>query len=296
MPMNSQSLPEISLLLAAERSGTHFLRSMLRNLSRVATPVEICNPATGDVRTAPSSFLRFCASARATDEKFCYSTPEIQTEMLDRYFDIVRTSYPRKKNIILDVKYAHLHNFNPARCEFLSCPFLLRYAIDRNMKIIHLVRRKAYRTIISYMYAAETGVWHVRTPGQPPCAKVRINLPTLQERTLRLCQTIGLVEHWLKGARKLTIQYETLTADTEACLASVGHFLGLDVSISARTIFVKSTPPYAQAIENFAEVRDLIDIDLGLIDITTLNPNELLSSKDGTFDVVEYEEQSAGYK
>ena len=263
--MNNNTVgPELYILLAEQRSGTHFLRSMLNNVPGVVMPSEICNPDAAS-RKSPTSFLRYRASVSMADGKFFYPTTEVQTELLDNYFAFVRTSIADARHIVLDVKYSHVYNFHPCWWSVVGRPFLLDYAIDRGIRFIHLIREQPYRTVISNMYAQEAKIWHVRNTDPTPSKTITVDRAQLQIRAFRLAKTIGLFSQWLNGAQHLAVSYEKLANETKTFLAVVRDFLGLKADIPAKSEFVKSTPRYEQVIENFSEIADLIDMDMHTI-------------------------------
>ena len=261
---------EVCFLLAAERSGTHFLRSLLGKVPGVFAPGEISNATSDDIRTSPTSFLKFRASVFAEEQKFCYPTFQTQTELLDKYLEIVRSAQPASHTIILDVKYSHINNFNAFWWDMVARPLLIQYSVDRGIKIIHLVREKPYRTVISRMYAQESGVWRTQNPALRPSVKIRIDRSKLHAKTMELSKTISSFSQWLVGSRSTRISYETLTDESGASLASLREFLGFKFDIPTISEFVRTTPRYEEAIENFAEVADLIDIDLTELNICQL--------------------------
>lgn len=256
------NLPEICILLAAERSGTHYLRSMLEKIPSVVAPGEVCNTASGDIRTSSTSFLRFRANAAIADQKFFYPTLEIQTELVDNYLQYVRASHLNKRYVVLDIKYSHIHNFNSFWWDIVSPPFLLNYAIRKRLRVIHLLRYKPFRTVISGIYARKSGVWRTTNKQYIPSMKITIDRAKLESRTFQLIKTIGFYTEWLKNSRHATISYEKLVSETETTLAELRDFLGLTRDIPPGSEFVRTTPPYEQSIENFAEISDLVDIDL----------------------------------
>lgn len=255
-------MPEVSLLLAAHRSGTHFLRSLLSQVPSVVARGEVCNVEAEYVRTSPNSFLRFRASSCIAEQKFFYPTEENQTELLDKYLNFVQAANSRKRHIILDIKYTHVHNFNSLWWDTTVRPFLLRYAIKRGMRIIHLVRQKPYRTAISELYAQQSGIWRTDDPKNLPPLRIRIDREKLQERTLRIVKTIDLFSRWLEGCRRETISYESLVSEPDSRLEKLRNFLDLKEDVPARSRYIKITPPYEQAVENFADIADLVDVDL----------------------------------
>lgn len=266
---SSQNGPKICLLLAAERSGTHFLRSMLAQAPGVAAPVEICNPTLPDITTSPTSYLTYKANAIKLDERFSYLTSHVQTELLNNYITHIRSIYNNKKYVILDIKYSHVHNFQPAWAEFVDRPFILNYAIQKHVKIIHLVRHKPYRNIISNFFAEKSGIWHLTENAANNrivnSFKINVDRAALEAKALRLCETINLFGKWLSGCDVATISYEDLSNETAKCLARLRDHLGLGADIPAHSQYMKSTPPYSETIVNYSEIADLIDLELSEI-------------------------------
>jgi LPS sulfotransferase NodH len=252
---------EIVFLFAAERSGTHLLRSMLAKANGVSAPGEICNASSNEIRTAKMSYLRFREEISIIDRDFFYPTAATQTRLLDRYLSFARDSNEGKQLIVLDVKYAHVHNFNAFWWDILSRPFLIDYAIANRLKVIHLVRDKPYQTVISDLYAQQTGVWRTKDPNEVPFVDITVKIPQLKARVRRLARVIGLFDQWLSGAKSIRITYEELTGNLEPCLATLSNFLGID-KIPAEPGFLKTTPPYDKSIANYADLSHLIDVDL----------------------------------
>jgi hypothetical protein len=255
-------VPEVCILLAAERSGTHFFRSLLWQVPGVFAPGEICNAADTVGRVSDVSFLRFRENACLSDHNFFYPTDLIQSEMIDEYLSSIRLLDAGRSHVLLDVKYSHVHNFNSFWWDSVTRPFLLEYVSKNQIKVIHLVRERPYRTVISSMYARKSGVWRTQSPSDIRLLKIRIERARLQEAALRLVKAINLFTEWLEACKTLKISYESLTANPESCLTEVQHFLNLKTKIPARSDFIRTTPPYEQAIENFSEISDLIDIGL----------------------------------
>src|SRR5436305_3715418 len=106
--MNAQ----ICLLLAAERSGTHLLRSILSTAPGVVAPGEICNAAQQPSGTGKLSFLSFRERICRSDSQFFFPSLPVQKTLMDRYCDFVRRSNKSSTIVVLDVKYSHVHNFN----------------------------------------------------------------------------------------------------------------------------------------------------------------------------------------
>jgi LPS sulfotransferase NodH len=253
--------PEICLLLAAERSGTHLLRSLLANVRGVAAPGEICNATVVQNRTAKSSFFRYRQQACLEDHEFFFATEPVQRKLLDGFTGHLRSAYAGRTLLVLDVKYTHVHNFNFFWWDPLDCPYLLQYAKRSRLKIVHLIRREVYRTAISGFYANETGVWRARSEQETRQIRIVVDPDKLQKKAGLVARTIGRFDDWLSRIPHLQVDYEDLLENREAVLRSLQSYLGLKHEIADQPGFVKTTPPLEDSIENFSEIEPLLDLD-----------------------------------
>ena len=86
---------------------------------------------------------------------------------------------------------------------FLFVRFYLEYVCKNQIKVIHLVRERPYRTVISSMYARKSGVWRTQSPSDIRLLKIRIERARLQEAALRLVKAINLFTEWLEACKTL---------------------------------------------------------------------------------------------
>lgn len=236
---------------------------MLENTKQVAAPGELCN-ANIDGKSG-QSFFEFRAAYIAERPKLATPTPKHQSQLLSRYFDFLRDKFKRRKTIVCDIKYSHIHNFNSSWWDIYSPPFLIRYAAQENIPIIHLVRNKIYQTAFSDFYAGLTGVWRTQSADKIVIQQTEVNLTALKNKADRITKGIELVNQWLRKTRHIDVTYEQITGvDALATLNRVLRFLDLDEAHQLKTDFVKTTPPYEQIISNFAEVEEYLSIDLQL--------------------------------
>lgn len=253
--------PAICLLLAAERSGTHLLRSLLANVRGVAAPGEISNASIPESRTARASFFRYRQEAFLADPEFLFPTEPVQRKLLDGFIGQMRSAYHGRALLVLDVKYAHVHNFNFFWWDPLDTPYLLQYAKRNRLKIVHLIRREVYRTAISGFYASETGVWRARSEEDTRQIRIVVNPDRLQRKAGLVARTIHRFDEWLRRVPHLQIDYEDLVENREAVLRSLQSYLELKHEIADQPGFVKTTPPLEESIENFSEIEPLLGLD-----------------------------------
>lgn len=238
------------------------LRSLLETVPGVLAPAEICNANSSGIRSDPSSYLRFRAQACAANADYFYPVMGTQLQLLDEYMAYLGRTLPDATWIVLDVKYSHVHNFNGAWWDFVSPPFLLEYARKRTIPVIHLVRENVYQTGISNIYAQKSGVWSARHAEDVPRTVIKIPRRLLERRVARLVRTIHQFEEWLSEYRHLRINYESLVASPAEVVMQIGAHLGFRGETLPTSAFVRTTPPYEEAVENFEELKHLVGITL----------------------------------
>jgi|SRR5579871_275401 len=251
--------PEVCLLLAVERSGTHLLRSLLANVRGVVAPGEICNATIPHNRSAKTSFFHYREEACRNDSEFFFPTEPVQRRLLDGFVDSLRANHSGKRLIVLDVKYAHVHNFNFFWWDPLEKPYLIQYAKRKRLKVLHLVRRKVYRTAISGFYASESGVWRAKSQEDTKQIRIAVDAERLEKKARAIARCIARFEDWLSACPHLQIDYEDLLEKRDSTLESLQTYLKLKQAIADEPGFVKTTPPLEDTIENFAEIEPLLD-------------------------------------
>jgi hypothetical protein len=246
------------------------LRSLLNQVPGVKAPGEICNASTAHVRSQSTSFFRFREHACVENRDFFYPTRDLQATLLDQFIGSIRQTMPDSTLVVLDIKYTHVHNFNASWWDMSLRPFLLDYAGMRRMGIIHLVREKVYQTAISQIYTRKTGVWRASRPEDTRKLRIAIDRTELEDRVRRLVHNVRAFDRWLAGTKHVRLAYEDLASDPRRSLHGLQDFLGLKNEIPKMSRYVKTTPPYEEAIANFAELRELVCVRISEIAEETL--------------------------
>ncbi|MBW6396501.1 hypothetical protein KPL78_01525 [Roseomonas sp. HJA6] len=251
------------LLLAAERSGTHLFRSILTANRAAFAPGEVANAAASGDAESDTNFFAFCRE-RLLDEPrlFVPSQPHTR-QLLDAYFGHFRARAASlgRSAAVCDIKYGHVINFSGGWWDMISAPYLLEWARQSDVGIIHLVRRNVAQTCISNLYAQHTGVWRTRNPTELAVMPMQVARRRLEADIGRMTRVIDLFRGWVKPCRHCEIHYEDLLDGLSPSWRALRGFLGHPLDRIASD-FLKTTPAYEEIIENHGEIADLLEVEL----------------------------------
>ena len=252
-------MPErLIVLVSHERSGSHLLADLLVSTSEVVSLDEVCNFDAVDPDTSRASFFRFRHDYQQRNPNFALRPDAAAAqEFLDRYFAHL-AGLSRAPRILVDVKYGHLHNFNPGWRSPEQAPFLMRYLESRKMSVVHLCRNDAIAAAISSMVAEKSRKWHRKTTEvERRPQKIRIPVTNVVHAALAREREKNRVSRWLVRTNCHQIIYEDLCHDDDqrqAAMTNLCGFLGLEHK-RFTTNLVKVTPPVHELIENYSELR-----------------------------------------
>jgi hypothetical protein len=253
---------KLAILVAAERSGTHFVRSVINQNRAGRAFGEVANAS---VEPEPSDTLNYFAFRR--DYLMAHPTlfvPSVKNSeqlinaYLDHCLDIGASVAPP---MILDIKYGHLMNFTSGWWDVLSRPLLFDIAKSRGIPIIHLVRRRVFETVISNMYASATGVWRASSAEELQIIQIDIDRDLLIKRARLLRQSINLCRTWIEGNHHAELHYEDLLSVPSPGWSLLGSLTHSHVR-EIKSFFIKTTPAYETIITNFQDIADLLTLDV----------------------------------
>jgi hypothetical protein len=244
----------LALLITRQRTGSGALGSILHRHPKLFYTGEILHP---DDRNNPHSF--FSHLADTPERAAAYADPNTRAALVQSYFaHVTAATAPRMP--VLDIKYRSLQHWNPGWQGFFDRPWLIAYARQERMPILHLRRRNYLATYISGRLAEANQVWHtddaaglrVRSLHAPP--KDVLNFLTICVREA------ALMTDWLRAhERVLTLDYEDMLDQDGQMRSKIAErtaaFLQIPPFEHRNSAFIKQAPPrLADAIENFDEV------------------------------------------
>lgn len=251
------------VLLSHERSGSHYLADMLASGGELVSFDEVCNFDAIDPDTSKVSFFGFRRNWHEANPCLALRpTADAMADFLDSYVGQL-LGIEQARHVLLDVKYGHVHNFEPGWWPPTRRPFLLKYLDRHKVRVIHLTRRNTLAAAVSQFAADEAGVWQRRV-GDEPTSPARLRMPAANvvQRAIVLQREREDFSAWLTGNRCFDLAYEDICepdAVKEQRLGQLCEFLGISPS-SFFSAFEKMMPPLPQLVENYGELRRLAAI------------------------------------
>lgn len=246
------------VLLSHERSGSHYLAEMLTSGSEIVSLDEVCNFTAVDPDKSKASFFRFRRDWQTAHPDVAVRLDAgAMTDFLDGYFSHLLGLVEEKK-VLVDIKYGHVHNFEPAWWPSEHRPFLAKYVDRRNIRVVHLTRQNSVAAILSGFAAENAGVWQRRrgTESASP-TRMRVPVPVIVQKALALQREKENFFAWFAGNRSFNLTYEEIcdvAPVRERTLASLCEFLEIGIRQFATTL-EKMTPPIRDLVENYGELR-----------------------------------------
>jgi LPS sulfotransferase NodH len=210
------------IICAAPRSGTTLLGTAVSSAFDVGYPGEIFLEAEADSialnddrAVGPENFFRFRSEAIARNPRLLSPERNLRSELFDLYLDYLHQVLSNQR-LLLDIKYTSWHHFNGFWRLPTDPPGLFDLARERNIEIVHVVRRNVFAQYCSLAAAMQTGVWEkeIWKPDGPKI-KLRINLDACHRWMVSVSDAQRLFEKWLVGFSVQTLVYEDLLLNGE---------------------------------------------------------------------------------
>lgn len=267
-PTDEMSAPQLKaisdrlvVMLGHERSGTHFVADMLKSPDKLVSVDEVCNFNAIDPYKSKLSFFRFRHEHLAKNNEFSYRPDTANlTAFCDSYFSHL-LNFAKADNVLVDIKYGHVHNFEVGWWPSEHRPFLAGYLERRNVRILHLVRQDSIAATISNFLAEQTGAWHKRSK-DPDCRPMRFKAPCqkIVHDALTLEREKDNFFNWLSTNRCSHVLYEDCSNDARRrdAMNAVCRFLGLDERPEYNSAYRKVTPALEDVVENYGDLQRAI--------------------------------------
>ena len=174
----------VAILIAAQRTGTHYLRGLLQSHERIEASLEEVFHGAPAAVCRHDNFWNFLLSRCRADADSCL--PWRREEMFTAFLDHVVSRHPGK-TVLIDIKYNSLHHLNGTWQAAGGEPAALIHFRERRLPVIHLRRRNILKTVVSGLRAN--------------AASQHVVLDPSENRTRPLRVDCGTIRHWVDGFR-----------------------------------------------------------------------------------------------
>lgn len=254
-------MAQATILLSHERSGSHFVGEFIGKLANVSMYDEVGNPFALVPTKSRASFYAFRNEYLKNAPDFLLNPSlERQVAFVGAYFDFL-TELQAPKNIVVDIKYGHVHMFENFWAPPFERPFMFNIAEQRGIRILHLYRINVVEAAASQMIAGIRKVWHSwqlkDEAGFPQ--SIRLD-PAVLVKTAKLLeiQNRWFDSTFIGGCKRKSLTYERVSKElgvSEALGEEIAKFVGGSVRATFTPRHQKVTPPLSEIVSNFDEIR-----------------------------------------
>lgn len=233
------------IILSAHRSGTTLLLSLLESHPQIQ-----CHKRVFTLNILLKRFLVFDRPG-SPFHQFWTASPQ-------RRFDYLF----RKKKLINDFMTDLCAPANGIKTTGVRViyaqadkhPQILKWAMENNVGIIHLIRENSLKTLLSSETARKRGLSH--STAKVKLVTVRLSPFKLKLQLTRLSQQIEKFRKMVENSRHIEVTYEALVANREAEINRIFDFLKVDPCGHLTTNLVKLNPnSLEEIIENYADIK-----------------------------------------
>lgn len=235
------------ILLAARRSGTTLL---LRSLE--CHPQVQCRKWVFGLKRP---FRYFFECEQPGTPFFKYRSASIKRQidyvfrrrhLIGAFLTEVYASVDGPKAVVVRIIYRQADKY----------PEVLKWAIENDVGIIHLIRENHLKSIVSHFTSEKRGIYHSNSKVEP--TTVRLS-PYLLKRHLTVrTKQVEKYRAMLKDKRCCEVSYESFVANREIESRRILDFLSVDQSIPLTTDLIKQNPDSLEDIlENYEEVAQV---------------------------------------
>ena len=254
MPLNTS----FGLLLATQRSGTGALGTVLDRHDGLKYLGEVFHPdGIGD---AGNYFTYLRDVVREDPDR---AMPWRSEENLLGFIEQEEARFPGK-HLIIDIKYRSLHHLNQSWIGLQEMPWIIRFARQHDLPIIHLTRKNYLELFVSGRLAEANETWHTPDPDTAKIKSVEIKIPQMRNFIRALEKEVTLLKRWTNGYdRVFHIEYGDMFGPTGAVKEihtnAIADLLGVDVFKNRKPAFAKQAPAdLTHSIENFDRVQQAL--------------------------------------
>ncbi|MCG6870479.1 MAG: sulfotransferase [Gammaproteobacteria bacterium] len=229
------------MVLGSQRTGSTLIRTSLDSHPSIRCYGEIfLMPGIG-----PDSYPYYVSQSRDRKVKDLVFRRRLVRKFLHELYN----------NDIFDAVGFKFMYSQAKRFPYRRAPTVVDYAREHGVRIIHVIRENALKTLISRINARNTGIYHVKGESQKG-ARITIPTKTLLNELTRIKSEDN---HWATVFAEnpyLLVHYEDFVESPEMISGKMLRFLGFDDDIELTSPHKKViTSGLDEVIENYNDVR-----------------------------------------
>ena len=241
-------------ILASQRSGTTLFRSILNTHPKVHAFDEVY----GGLRPQREpNYLSFLLQQISNDPSRAVPKVETLKQLFQDHHAKLEALTPEASVRLVDIKYTHVHRFNPLNYHILELPYVLRCIEASGGSVLHVIRKNILATYTSAVVAKRNASYRAMKAESVKETRVTMNA----EETLRELENrdreIEHFRHLLRESAVKEIYYEDMIQGglfSEPILSDLAQGWSVELKFDRQPEREKIVPPLSEAIINFDEI------------------------------------------
>ena len=214
--------PQPVFVLATQRSGTNYLRSLMKGTGLFADFNEVFHSEIDE--TIPASFeyfdwakhsyFKYRAKRFAENPNLSIPLGEHVISLFSDYLDYLSSESGNLPYFLMDVKYSSLHHFDPVWHSLTARKFIFDLISSRGCRVVHLVRENVFNVYLSGQLAILTGMYVQKKDDVIELPRVSIAADDMLRELQRIEQEVNMVRldlETLPNVYELT--YESISSE-----------------------------------------------------------------------------------
>lgn len=262
------------ILLAHQRSGTNYFRSVLRSSGLFFDCNEIFLPVSDSVLSPPTNtyldfnFDRFFARKVAEDSTLLLPSEKNIRKIFADFLTFCSEEAARQAGggsplPVLDIKYCASHRLNAYNQFIGHRPFLFQLLREHSLPVIHLIRQDAVAQTISHMLALHSGVYVLEKSAQYTFEPVSLSVEDFSFKLRIREQSLRAIREWFAGMEYgyvLELYYEQLSTLDSFRINAVPvleNAFGISFPENLETPFRKSITDIRATVRNLDQLLEV---------------------------------------
>lgn len=243
-------------ILASQRSGTTLFRSILNTHPQIHAFDEVY----GGLRPQRQpNYLSHLLQAVTDDPKIAVPNVENLKQLFQDHHAKLEALTPDAAVRLVDVKYTHVHRFNPLNYHMLELPYLLRCIHATGGSVFHLIRKNLLATFTSATIAKQNASYRATKAASVKQTRVTLNADTTLAELEKRDHEVTHFRKLLKNSAVKEIYYEDMIQNgvfSEIILSDLAQSWSVPMDFQNKPEREKIAPPLHEAIINFQEIDE----------------------------------------